>query len=78
LKVLLQGLCPLLLLLEKNEKSLQKDDLETFISIFETKTSQIAKTFFPLVTCTSLERAKMVRLATKGCFLPYKREISTH
>jgi hypothetical protein len=77
-KYFCKGCAQVLLLLIKNEKSLRKDTKETFHCIFETETGATAETFFPLVTCTTLERAKMVRLATPGRFLPYKREISTH
>jgi len=62
----------------KSGKSPTKDTRATFYFIIETKVGQATETILPLLTCTTLERAKMVQLATPVSFMPSKRENFTH
>jgi hypothetical protein len=59
-----------LLLLIKKEKRPDKDIQATFYYVFVTPSHEIAETFLPSATCTTLERAKMVQLETPESFMP--------
>jgi hypothetical protein len=49
-----------------------------FTSLSRQKNGDIAETSIPVVTCTTLERAKKVQSANFMSFLHYEQEISTH